>query len=233
MAAKYELYQDKRGEYRWRLRHQNGNIIADSAEGYSSKAGALNGIESVKKNVGEADIKEIATEPELKPESVIVTPSPPLPTPAPPAKFELYQDKVSEYRWRLRHQNGNIIADSAEGYSSKAGALNGIESVKKNVGEADIKEIATEPKLKPESVIITPPPKQEPPTVAVKPEPKPEPVPVTPIAKETPIKEASATSRPTSGVKTGGNNNFLIVAVIVLAIIFFVCVAGVLLASAI
>lgn len=57
--AKYELYQDKAGEWRWRLRHQNGNIIADSAEGYSSKAAAQKGIESVKKNVGEAEIKEL------------------------------------------------------------------------------------------------------------------------------------------------------------------------------
>jgi len=106
MAAKYELYQDKQGEYRWRLRHQNGNIIADSAEGYSSKAAALNGIESVKKNVGDAEIKEIAAaEPEVKaapaveaePKSVIkeepvlvtpqvkqeLTPPPPQPEPEP------------------------------------------------------------------------------------------------------------------------------------------------------
>ncbi len=49
-----------------------------------------------------------------------------------PATFELYRDTTGEYRWRLRHQNGNIIADSAEGYSSKANAENGIQSVKEN-----------------------------------------------------------------------------------------------------
>lgn len=48
MATKFELYKDKAGEYRWRLKHSNGNIIAAASEGYSSKASALNGIEIVK-----------------------------------------------------------------------------------------------------------------------------------------------------------------------------------------
>jgi uncharacterized protein YegP (UPF0339 family) len=31
-------------------------------------------------------------------------------------RFELYRDAEGDYRWRLRHQNGNVIADSGEGY---------------------------------------------------------------------------------------------------------------------
>ena len=58
MAATFELYEDRAGEWRWRLRHQNGNIIADSSEGYSSKAGAENGIQSVKENAPTAPIEE-------------------------------------------------------------------------------------------------------------------------------------------------------------------------------
>ena len=46
------------------------------------------------------------------------------------ATFELYKDRAEEYRWRLRHENRQIIADSGEGYTTKANALNGIESVK-------------------------------------------------------------------------------------------------------
>ena len=56
------------------------------------------------------------------------------------AVFELYEDRASEWRWRLRHQNGNIIAASGEGYSSKAGAENGIESVKENAPTAPTEE---------------------------------------------------------------------------------------------
>ncbi|GHF37351.1 YegP family protein [Seohaeicola zhoushanensis] len=49
MAGKFELYQDKAGEYRFRLKAGNGEIILVS-EGYKQKASATNGIESVKKN---------------------------------------------------------------------------------------------------------------------------------------------------------------------------------------
>lgn len=46
-------------------------------------------------------------------------------------KFEMYTDKAGEYRFRLKAGNGQIILIS-EGYSSKAGCENGIESVKEN-----------------------------------------------------------------------------------------------------
>ncbi|WP_346895380.1 YegP family protein [uncultured Roseibium sp.] len=49
MAGKFELYQDKAGEYRFRLKAGNGEIILVS-EGYKQKASAENGIESVRKN---------------------------------------------------------------------------------------------------------------------------------------------------------------------------------------
>ena len=48
------------------------------------------------------------------------------------ARFELYRDRADEWRWRLVHHNGNIIADSGEGYGRKAGARNGLESVMAN-----------------------------------------------------------------------------------------------------
>lgn len=49
MANKFELYKDKAGEFRFRLKAGNGQIVLVS-EGYKSKASAENGIESVRKN---------------------------------------------------------------------------------------------------------------------------------------------------------------------------------------
>lgn len=49
MAGKFELYKDKAGEFRFRLKAGNGQIILAS-EGYKQKASAKNGIESVRKN---------------------------------------------------------------------------------------------------------------------------------------------------------------------------------------
>ena len=52
---KFEVYADKAGEYRFRLKATNGQVIATS-EGYKALASCMNGIESVKKNAPEADI---------------------------------------------------------------------------------------------------------------------------------------------------------------------------------
>ena len=52
---KFEVYTDKSGEYRFRLKATNGEVIAVS-EGYKSKASCLNGIESVKKNAPDAKV---------------------------------------------------------------------------------------------------------------------------------------------------------------------------------
>ena len=56
-CPKFELYTDKRGNYRFRLKAANGKIIAVS-EGYTSKASCLNGIDSVRKNAPSAQIEE-------------------------------------------------------------------------------------------------------------------------------------------------------------------------------
>lgn len=53
--------------------------------------------------------------------------------------FEVYQDRGGEWRWRLVVPNGNIIADSGEGYSSKQGAKRGIESVQRSVPNASVR----------------------------------------------------------------------------------------------
>lgn len=57
MAGKFELYTDKSGEYRFRLKAGNGEVIAIS-EGYSSKSAALKGIDSVRRNAADAEVVE-------------------------------------------------------------------------------------------------------------------------------------------------------------------------------
>ena len=104
------------------LKAGNGQVIATS-EVYSSKAACLNGIESVKTNcVGEVEDQTVENFEKVK-----------------HPKFEMYQDKAGEYRFRLKAKNGEIIATS-EGYTTKTACENGIESVKKNAPEAEIEE---------------------------------------------------------------------------------------------
>ena len=52
MAGKFEIYKDKAGEFRFRLKAGNGQTILAS-EGYKDKSGVMNGVESVKKNAAD------------------------------------------------------------------------------------------------------------------------------------------------------------------------------------
>ena len=56
---KFELYVDKKCEFRFRLKARNGEIIGTS-ESYKAKASALNGIDSVKRNADSETVEEDA-----------------------------------------------------------------------------------------------------------------------------------------------------------------------------
>lgn len=58
MNGKFEVYGDKAGKYRFRLKASNGQVIA-SGQAYSSKESCLNGIESIKKNAMDAKVVEL------------------------------------------------------------------------------------------------------------------------------------------------------------------------------
>ena len=55
---KFEIYTDKKGEFRFRLKATNGQVIATS-EGYKSMASCKNGIESVRKNAAEGNVEKL------------------------------------------------------------------------------------------------------------------------------------------------------------------------------
>ncbi len=115
--AAFELYEDNAGEYRWRLVHDNGNILADSGEGYASKSNAKRAMNGVRDHAAAGDYLKID-----------------------PAGFEVYRDRGGKWRWRLVHENGNILADSGQGYASRQKARQGIDSVRTNASDADIEE---------------------------------------------------------------------------------------------
>lgn len=98
----------------------NGQIIL-SSEVYATRAAALKGIASIRLIAPSANV-ENQTE-----EGWTVRKNP---------KFEMFQDKAGEYRFRLKARNGKIVGVS-EGYTAKAGCLNGIESVMKNAPGAE------------------------------------------------------------------------------------------------
>ena len=105
------------------LKATNGQVILTS-EVYTTKAACRNGVESIMKNAPVANVEDQTVE-------GFETVTHP--------KFEMYQDKAGEFRFRLKARNGEIIGVS-EGYTSKPNCVNGVESVKKNAAEAEIVE---------------------------------------------------------------------------------------------
>ena len=126
--ATFQVYEDNAEQWRWRLRHQNSNIIADSGEGYASKQKAKQGLESVRKNASGAYVVDLSRDEDADGEG------------GSNATFEIYSDKEEKWRWRLVHDNGNIIADSGQGYSSKQKAKQGLRSVQKNTPGAPVED---------------------------------------------------------------------------------------------
>ena len=100
----------------------NGESIATS-EVYESHAACLRGIKS---------IRAIAVLAHLEDQTEGHT--------APNPKFQVFQDKIGEYRFRLKARNGKVVAVS-EGYTSKAACLSGIDSVRHNAADAQMEEI--------------------------------------------------------------------------------------------
>jgi uncharacterized protein YegP (UPF0339 family) len=59
------------------------------------------------------------------------------------ARFEVFRDRADEWRWRLRHRNGNVIAAGGEGYTRKHNARKNLRSVIRNAPDAEITEDAS------------------------------------------------------------------------------------------
>lgn len=143
MKAKYQVFQDVGGKYRFRLRAPNNKIVAVS-QVYETKDASINGVKSVQSNC-ETRVVEDKT---IKGERL------------PHPKYEVFVDANLEFRFNLIAPNGRIIA-SSESYKSKQHCMRGIEAVKKSCG-AEIEDLTatqageeTEEITKPVGVVET------------------------------------------------------------------------------
>jgi uncharacterized protein YegP (UPF0339 family) len=88
---KFEVYPDKAGKHRWRLKAANGETLATGGQGYQAKADAKRGVQSVQKSGTDARMT-----------------------------YEFYEDAKGEQRWRLKASNGQVVASSSQGYRARA-----------------------------------------------------------------------------------------------------------------
>jgi uncharacterized protein YegP (UPF0339 family) len=121
LGAKYQVYRDVSGKFRFRLRAENNKIVAVS-QAYESKASCMNGVKSVQSNC------ESHVEDKTAGMGELTNP-----------KYEVFTDAASKFRFHLRASNGEIIAAS-EAYEAKSGVLNGIGAVQRSCG-AEIEDL--------------------------------------------------------------------------------------------
>jgi uncharacterized protein YegP (UPF0339 family)/large-conductance mechanosensitive channel len=119
---KFQVYKDAAGKYRFRLRADN-NKIRVIGEAYEKYAACINGIKSIQKN-SNAPKEDTTVEGQR-----ISNP-----------KFQVYKDNTGKFRFHLYARNGEIIADSSEGYETKDACFNGIDVVGQS-GTAEIKDL--------------------------------------------------------------------------------------------
>ena len=159
------MYRDAAGEYRWRLRHRNGNVLADGGEGYTRRNDANRAVDRIRDRAADLGFElyeddagehrwrvtsdnghviadsgegyDTRNGAETAVERVREHAAEADVLEIGQAAFEIYEDNAGEHRWRLRHRNGNILLDSGEGYTTRSAARDGIESVKRNAPNAD------------------------------------------------------------------------------------------------
>ena len=107
--------------FRFQLKAANGEALLTS-EVYTTEAACRKGIDSVIKNAAIAAVADQTREDG---------------TAVPNPRFEVYKDRTGAFRFRLKARNGETIGKS-KSYAAKAGALGGIESIRKNAPAAEI-----------------------------------------------------------------------------------------------
>jgi uncharacterized protein YegP (UPF0339 family) len=123
-SGKFEIKKSKDGRFVFNL-YASNNVIVATSQIYSSSTSAVNGIKSVIANAATAQIEDQS----LKKV-----------TPVPFPKWEIYQDKGAQYRFRLCASNGSCVIHS-QGYTSKSNCKKGIESIIKFASDAEITKV--------------------------------------------------------------------------------------------
>jgi DNA-binding protein Alba len=122
MPAECEVYKDADGKFRFRFKAENNRIVA-VGEAYEQHASCIKGIKSIQKNCT-AEIEDLTVESDTR----VSNP-----------KYQVFTDTSSKYRFRLLASNGEVIAQS-EGYETKDGCFNGVESFKR-ICNAEINDL--------------------------------------------------------------------------------------------
>lgn len=133
-TGELRISKDKKGLFKFKLVAKNHRVLAISST-YPQEKGAQRASESFKKFAVKADIVDIEFE------DADVKTATPIEVNTKErkngGKFEI-EKFDGEYSWDLKASNGQILCQ-ADGYTSKSGVMNSIDSFKKNIKEGTFK----------------------------------------------------------------------------------------------
>ena len=132
-TGEVKVFADKRGQFKFKLSSRNYRVLAVSAN-YSTEKGANRAAESFKKFALKADIVEIEL---VDTDAATATLIDVVREDKQGGKFEVSKFN-GEFSWDLKASNGQILCQ-ADGYTTKAGALNSIDTFKKNIENGTFK----------------------------------------------------------------------------------------------
>jgi len=121
--ATFELYKDKGGDFRFRLKDDDGKLLAMAVKGYRTKAECEKLIKAIQREVAKARVEDAE-----KGEKVAVGKAGVI--------FEMYKDKAGDYRFRLKDDEGVLLAIAGTGHRTRAGCQLVIDAIKRAAARA-------------------------------------------------------------------------------------------------
>ncbi len=106
-VLRYVVFIEGKDTYRWRLTDESGTVLATVDKGFPNREAVRDAIEQVRKVAG-TDM----------------------------ARYEVYRDAKMLFRWRLKAEKGQVLAESGDGQQDKAAADKAIERVKAGAKDA-------------------------------------------------------------------------------------------------
>jgi uncharacterized protein YegP (UPF0339 family) len=125
-AATFEVYKDKSGAFRFRLKGDDGAILAMAGKGYQAKADCLKVLEAIRTEAGKAKINES--------DGKVAT------TETKAAVIEIYKDRGGAFRFRMHGAGGGVLAIASKGYKDKAACQKVVDAIKLHAARAKLED---------------------------------------------------------------------------------------------
>lgn len=119
-SATFEIYKDKGGKYRFRLKEKEGKLLANSGKGYKENDDVKKVVSTIQKTAAKSKVTEDDK------------------TKVKAAHFQIYKDKGGKYRFRFKDEEDVLLAASVTGYKTKGDVQKIIDTIQQVAGKAKI-----------------------------------------------------------------------------------------------